>query len=66
MAAPIYLIRHGETQRSLTGQTTSHTDVPLTERGEQQGRHLGTLLHRIRWDRRVVFVTWPEASCTVE
>jgi probable phosphoglycerate mutase len=36
----IYLARHGETAWSLTGQHTGLTDLPLTERGEQNGRAL--------------------------
>lgn len=47
MAAQIYLIRHGETQWSLSGQHTGRTDLPLTERGEQQARQVGALLHGV-------------------
>ena len=36
----IYLIRHGETEWSRSGQHTSVTDLALTERGEQQARAL--------------------------
>ena len=36
----IYLARHGETAWSLTGQHTGLTDLPLTERGEQNARSL--------------------------
>jgi len=37
----IYLARHGETAWSLTGQHTGLTDLPLTERGQQNARALG-------------------------
>ena len=40
----IYLARHGETAWSLTGQHTGRTDIPLTERGERNGRRLGERL----------------------
>ncbi len=36
----MYLIRHGETQWSLSGQHTSVTDLPLTESGEAKARLL--------------------------
>jgi probable phosphoglycerate mutase len=36
----IYLARHGETARTLTGQHTGLTDLPLTERGERHARSL--------------------------
>jgi broad specificity phosphatase PhoE len=40
----IYLARHGETAWSLTGQHTGLTDLPLTERGEQNAAALGERL----------------------
>ena len=40
----IYLARHGETAWSLSGQHTGLTDLPLTERGEQNARRLGERL----------------------
>ena len=40
----VYLARHGETAWSLSGQHTGRTDLPLTERGEQQARTLGQRL----------------------
>lgn len=40
----IYLIRHGETAWSLSGQHTRRTDPALTERGEQDARQLAKQL----------------------
>ncbi len=46
-ALNIYLIRHGETAWSLTGQHTGITDLPLTARGEAQAIALAPSLHDI-------------------
>jgi broad specificity phosphatase PhoE len=40
----LHLVRHGETAWSLSGQHTGLTDLPLTERGEQDARGLGERL----------------------
>jgi broad specificity phosphatase PhoE len=40
MPPHIYLIRHGETAWSLSGQHMGRTDIALTERGEQKAREL--------------------------
>src|ERR1700761_3918559 len=45
----IYLARHGETAWSLTGQHTGLTDLPLTERGEQNARALGERLAGLKF-----------------
>jgi broad specificity phosphatase PhoE len=44
MLLTVYLARHGETAWSLSGQHTGLTDLPLTERGERNARHLGNHL----------------------
>jgi probable phosphoglycerate mutase len=40
----VWLARHGETTWSLSGQHTSLTDLPLTERGERVAAKLGERL----------------------
>src|SRR3954466_14293903 len=40
----VYLARHGETAWTVTGQHTGLSDIPLTERGEQNARRLGERL----------------------
>jgi probable phosphoglycerate mutase len=47
----IHLIRHGETEWSLTGQHTGRTDLPLTPRGEEKARQLGKQLQGIQFAR---------------
>jgi broad specificity phosphatase PhoE len=43
----VYLARHGETAWSVSGQHTGRTDLPLTERGEQNARSLGERLRGV-------------------
>src|SRR5262245_39733430 len=43
------LARHGETAWSLSGQHPGRTDLPLTARGEENGRKLGTRLKGVRF-----------------
>jgi broad specificity phosphatase PhoE len=49
VAVDLYLIRHGATAWSLTGQHTSRTDLPLLPEGEEEARRLGEHLRDARF-----------------
>jgi broad specificity phosphatase PhoE len=47
----VYLIRHGQTAWSVSGQHTGLTDLPLTANGEAASRLLGTRLRKIAFSQ---------------
>jgi probable phosphoglycerate mutase len=47
----VYLVRHGETAWSASGQHTGRTDIPLTEEGERRARGLRARLKGQTLDR---------------
>ena len=46
----LWLIRHGETEWSLSGAHTSYTELPLTEHGREQAKSLAPVLAKIDFD----------------
>lgn len=46
----VYLVRHGETEWSLSGQHTGVTDIPLTENGRAAARFLQPVLVQESFD----------------
>lgn len=50
MATQVYLLRHGETAWSLSGQHTGRTDLPLTANGERRASQLRGRLHGITFN----------------
>ena len=47
----LYLIRHGQTAWSLTGQHTGCTDLALTAQGEVEARELAPRLQKVHFSR---------------
>ena len=50
-ALHLYLIRHGETAWSITGQHTGITDIALTAHGEDEARALRPCLRAVQFKR---------------
>jgi broad specificity phosphatase PhoE len=49
VALDLYLVRHGETAWTRTGQHTGRTDLPLLPEGEEQARRVGEALRGIQF-----------------
>jgi len=49
MALDLYLVRHGQTTWSHTGQHTGRTDLPLLPEGEEDARRLGQALSGVEF-----------------
>ncbi len=47
----LYLIRHGDTEWTRSGQHTGRTDIPLTARGEDEARTLAPVLREVDFAR---------------
>jgi probable phosphoglycerate mutase len=52
-----YLVRHGQTEWSLSGQHTGRTDIPLTADGEANARRLGERLAKIKEPIQIVLTS---------
>ncbi len=51
MSPRVYLVRHGETEWSISGRHTGRTDIPLTDQGERDARKLGDRLRASTFTR---------------
>ena len=58
----VVLVRHGETEWTLTGRHTGRTDIPLTGRGREQAGRIGAVLR----DRRFALVLVSPLSRALE
>lgn len=50
----VFLVRHGETEWSLSGRHTGLSDIPLTERGERSARQLAERLRGLSFAQVLV------------
>ena len=51
MGAELWLMRHGETEWSLSGAHTSRTDIPLTDQGRKRAEKLRDYLASSKFDK---------------
>ena len=54
MAVELWLVRHGETEWSLSGAHTSRTDIPLTEHGRKRAEELREYLGPVSFAKVLV------------
>ena len=54
MGAQLWLMRHGETEWSLSGAHTSRTDIPLTDMGRERAVKLKEFLANTKFDKVLV------------
>jgi broad specificity phosphatase PhoE len=57
----VYLLRHGETEWSLSGRHTGRTDIPLTERGRELAVEAGRLVPDLRDTPPALVLTSPRS-----
>jgi probable phosphoglycerate mutase len=50
----IVFVRHGETEWALKGKHTGKTDIPLTEKGQQQAKAVSSLLENFCFEKAFV------------
>jgi broad specificity phosphatase PhoE len=55
LGTELWLVRHGETEWSLSGAHTSRTDIPLTDHGRKRAEELRDYLKNTKFD--AVFVS---------
>ncbi|MDQ2737436.1 MAG: histidine phosphatase family protein [Actinomycetota bacterium] len=60
----LVIVRHGETNWTLTGRYTGTTDVDLTANGRREAASMSTLLQRVLTDQRAVVVSSPLRRAT--
>lgn len=54
MAVELWLVRHGETEWSLSGAHTSRTDIPLTDHGRKRAEELREYLEPVSFAKVLV------------
>lgn len=54
MNTVLYLLRHGETEWSLSGRHTGRTDIPLTEKGKEQAKLVAGYMSKITFSKVLV------------
>jgi probable phosphoglycerate mutase len=51
VTARIWLLRHGETEWTISGRHTGRTDIQLTDAGREEARAAGERIAGMRFDR---------------
>lgn len=58
----LLIVRHGQSVWNMDSKFTGWTNIPLTEKGEQEAKSMAQVLNKYKWTPKVIFTSALERS----